>query len=240
MNFKSRPIIIEGVNHSGTRLLVDILSCFGSDGGDYNNEWNENKFFLKLHNNLIEKISNKGWTDTILNINFIDKYQDNCEFENYLKKELEINLLNEFPKLKDKPWHWKCPTSALFEPTWVNIFPDGWYIINQREPEKIARAFLRRRASIPFNDGIKFYKIMEDKILSIKKKKQLIINFDNLNNEINRIADFIPLDVSSQKIKIARSLIKYNKPLWSKNKSIYMNFKNVYATYVYNKYKKNK
>ena len=60
------------------------------------------------------------------------------------------------------------------------------------------------------------------------------------NNEINRIADFIPLDVSYQKIKIARSLIKYNKPLWSKNKSIYMNFKNVYATYVYNKYKKNK
>lgn len=53
MNVSSKPIIIPGTNHSGTRVLVDIMSILGSDGGDYDNQWHENKFFLEIHRELL-------------------------------------------------------------------------------------------------------------------------------------------------------------------------------------------
>ena len=80
MNYSKQPLIIEGVNHSGTRLFVDILSKLGSYSGDVKNHWRENKFFLGLHRNLIGKISDKGWTKTILDCDFIEAHQDNFEF----------------------------------------------------------------------------------------------------------------------------------------------------------------
>jgi hypothetical protein len=172
MDFEKRPIIIEGVNHSGTRLLVEILSILGSDGGDYHNTWNENKFFLDIHRELIKRISDVEWTETILNNDFIERYVDTAEFKEYITSRLNKELESNFPRYKTAPWHWKCPTSALFEKTWYEIFPDAIYLINQRDPGKIARSFLRRRgnSSLPFRDGLRFYRIMEDKIFSIRKK----------------------------------------------------------------------
>ena len=238
MNYTNRPIIIEGVNHSGTRLLVEILSVFGSDGGDYKNPWAENKVYLDLHKELINKISDKGWTKTILDNNFIKNYNDNFEFESFITKYLDVNIPNDFPDYKSKPWHWKCPTSALFEKTWTKIYPDGWYIINTCEPEKVAKSFVRRNASLSFKEGLRFYSIMNEKIFSVKKNNQLIIDFGNITNEINKIAKFVPFDVSEKKINIAKSLVKDTSKIWSKNRSIYMNLKNIYATILYKKYKK--
>ena len=57
MNYLKSPIIIKGVNHSGTGVLVEILKILGSDAGDINNKWKENKFFLEIHKSLISKIS---------------------------------------------------------------------------------------------------------------------------------------------------------------------------------------
>ena len=71
MNHLKRPVIIKGVNHSGTRALVKILEILGSDPGIIDNKWNENRFFLDLHKILISKISTKSWTDTIFNIDFL-------------------------------------------------------------------------------------------------------------------------------------------------------------------------
>ena len=56
MNYIDKPIIIKGVNHSGTSALVKILEILGSDSGAINNQWNENEFFLNLHKDLIKKI----------------------------------------------------------------------------------------------------------------------------------------------------------------------------------------
>ena len=238
-NFQKKPVIIEGVNHSGTRLLVEILSILGSDGGDYNNTWKENKYFLQLHKRLIDKISDKGWTNTILDIDFISNYKDDLKFLDFINEDLKINLPIEFPNYKSQMWHIKCPTSALFEKTWTKIFPDAYYIINRREPGKIAKAFLRRTggSSLSFKNGLKFYEIMEDKIFEINKKNQLIVDFDNLYYEIPRIIDFLSLDISDEKIELARSKINYRNHLWRFDWSLRLNFKNYWSKFIYSIYK---
>jgi hypothetical protein len=240
IDYSKKPIIIEGVNHSGTRLIVDILTIFGSDCGDCNNNWRENSFFLEIHNNLIDKISDKGWTPTILNIDFISNFEDTLEYKNFIENRLNNELGQHFNDFKTKNWHWKCPTSALFEKTWTSIYPDAYYIINKRDPAKIAKAFLRRRggASMSFKDALRFYHIMENKIFSIKKKNQLIVNFDDLQNEIPKIIKFLSLKVTSDQIKLANSKINYKDHAWNSKWSFMLNLKNNWAKMIYNLYKK--
>ena len=76
MDFSDKPIIIIGVGHSGTRLMVEMLQRLGSDGGDYDNEWKENKFFLGLHQTMIEKFSNIEWTKALLSPEFVSSFED--------------------------------------------------------------------------------------------------------------------------------------------------------------------
>jgi len=238
MDFEFRPIIVEGVNHSGTRVLVDILSILGSDGGDYDNHWKENKFFLQLHKTLIDKISDRDWTKTILDVSFIEKYEDKCEFKETLLTRLKNELPQHYPNYKTKPWHWKCPTSALFEKTWSEIFPEAYYIIINREPAKVAQSFLRRKATLKFKDGLAFYRVMENKITEIPKKNQIVINFEELEDEIERIADFIPLDVSTLQIERAASKINRQEKIWYGGRSLKLNLKNIKAHVVYSLHKK--
>ena len=243
MNFSKRPVIIEGVNHSGTRLIVDILSDFGSDAGDVNNVWRENTLFLKLHNELIERVSNKGWTKTILDNDFIKYFEDDLTHRFFVKEYLSENLSSHFPYNKDKIWHWKCPTSALFEKTWTSLFPNAYYIINLRDHAKIARSFVRRNASLPFDEGLIFAETMEKKILSITKKNQIIVNFDKLlsdQGEIERIADFLPIKINDEQIIKSKLLIDNKRnSLFSFKRSLKMNYKYFKANYQYNKYRRN-
>lgn len=239
-DYSKRPIIVEGVNHSGTRLIVDILTIFGSDGGDCGNSWRENKLYLDIHKKLIDKISDKGWTLTILNNDFISNYKDNLEHKDFIENILSEELEKEFKDYRTKPWHWKCPTSSLFENTWTTIYPDAFYIINRRDPGKIAKAFLRRGggASLTFKEGLRFYEIMEGKIFSVKKKNQLVINFDDLQNEIPRIIEFLGLEVSQEQIDQALSKINYKNHSWDSTRSIRGNLKNKWANFIYKLYDK--
>lgn len=241
-DFSNTPVIIEGVNHSGTRLLVEILSIFGSDGGDTDsgNKWKENSFFLDIHKQMIDNISDKGWTGTILNIDFISHYEDDLSQTEYIVNRLNNELGMHYPKYKSALWHWKCPTSALFERTWTEIYPDAFYIINRRDPGKIAKAFMRRRgiASLSFKDGLRFYHIMESKILSVKKKKQLIIDFDDLKNEIPKIIAFLPIQVTKEQIELANSKINYKNHAWNTKISLLSNIKNKMANLTYELYRK--
>jgi len=237
MNFENKPIIIEGVNHSGTRVLVDILSILGSEGGDYNNHWKENKFFLQLHRDLINKVSDRGWTGTILNIDFINSFNDNGEHKQYIMERIKSELQYHYPNYKIKPWHWKCPTSALFEKTWTEIYPDAYYIYLSREPARVAQSFVRRNAALKFKDGLKFYEIMESKMKSIPKRNELSICYENLESEIEKIASFIPIDVKPEQIERAKSFYKPRNRLWYFDRSIKLNFKNIKAHIYYTLYK---
>ena len=87
-----------------------------------------------------------------------------------------------------------------------------------------------------YDDALAFHKIMNERIFSITKKKMIKIRYENLENEIEKIIDFIPLNVTSEKLKAARSftnkdsLIRLNKPFT-------YNIKNIYAQLKINFYK---
>ena len=122
MSYINKPIIIKGVNHSGTRALVKILEILGSDSGLINNKWNENDFFLNLHKDLIKKISSKSWTKTIFDNDFlINGYEDKLEYLDFIQKKL-CEIEKYYINPKNKLWHWKCPSSAIFENTWNNFY----------------------------------------------------------------------------------------------------------------------
>jgi len=228
MNFIASPIIIKGVNHSGTRALVKILELLGSDPGIINNKWYENIFYLELHKTLISKISKKTWTETIFNADFLNNgYNDQLEYLDFINEKL-----NELDKYYFNPkkhiWHWKCPSSALFENTWNEIYPNAYNIIIKREPNNVARSLLRNGLITNYDDAIKFYNTMNKKIFSITKKNVITVQYDNLRNEIDKIADFIPLNIDDQQIKLAKAIVK-KESLIRLNKSVLYNIKNVYT-----------
>ena len=164
-----------------------------------------NKLFLDIHKVLIGKVSDLGWNKTIFNLNFIKNFHDNCEYIDYIVSRLKNELHQNYTDYLNHPWHWKCPTSALFQNTWIKIFPEAYYIINTRNPKRVAKSFLRRTGStfLPFHKGIEFYRLMENNIFSVRKKNYVLINFDRIRNDIYKIAEFIPIDVSDSQIKDA-------------------------------------
>lgn len=226
-DYTRRPIIVEGVGHSGTRVVVQILSALGSDGGDCNNLFKENKFFLNIHESLIAKVSNRGWAETILNLMFIKEFHDDLRYRDFICSLLESELLNHYPNATTSPWHWKCPASALFEKTWVEIFPEAYYIHVVRNPVDCAESYLKRGQLHSMKEGIEYYRIMHERITEVQKKNYLQIEYGNLADEIEKIRNFVPFVIDSNKVEMARSLIKKEDKYWYRGKTIRRNLLNV-------------
>ena len=229
MNYLKSPIIIKGVNHSGTGVLVEILKILGSDAGDINNKWKENKFFLEIHKSLISKISKNSWTKTIFDTNFYKKngYVDNMEYLDLINKKI-LDLKRHYSDPKNKAWHWKCPSSVFFDKTWEEVFPDAHTIIIQRDPYNVARSLLKNQLFKNYDDALIFHKVMSEKILSSKNKNVLKVKYNNLENEIDKIAEFIPFRTTPKKINLAKTLVE-KENLIRLNRDFSYNIKNIYA-----------
>ena len=226
MNYLNSPIIVKGVNHSGTRAVVEILKLLGSDEGDISNKWKENKFFLNIHKTLVNRISKNGWQKTIFDSDFIENgYVDNFEYLDFLKLQM-LDLNCHYTDPQNIVWHWKCPSSVFFDKSWHKIFPDAYSIIIQRDPHNVARSLIRDNIFENYDEAIYFHKVMNEKIISSACKNVLIINYANLKEDINKIIDFIPLNIPNEKIKIAKSFI-YEENIFKKSKSLKYNIKNI-------------
>ena len=228
MNYIKTPIIVKGINHSGTRAVVKILEILGSDPGKIDNEWKENTFFLELHKELIKKISTMDWTETIFNNDFlINGYDDNLKYLSFINRKLK-KIINFYKNPHNEIWHWKCPSSAIFENTWANIYPNAYNIIIERDHRKIARSLMRDGLIDEYKEALKFCSLMNEKIHSVKNKNTLIIKYFNLKNEIENIADFIPIKVDEYQIKKAQSIVK-SESILRFNKSLNYNLRNFYT-----------
>jgi len=226
VDFSSKPIIILGANHTGTRVLIEILSILGSDPGPCDNEWKENVFFCDIHHRLINKIDNKDWTRTIFDLKFVKKYRDKLEYKNLVKKWLDDNLSEYYPKHKNHPWHWKCPTSALFLNTWLNIYPNAYYIHIIRDPIKVAESLLRRRQFYNVKYAIEFNNEMNLKIerLESKANNYIKVKYELLEKQINNLVNFLPFEVDKREISNALKIIdKSKKLIWNSNYTIKRN-----------------
>jgi hypothetical protein len=227
VDFTDKPIIIIGVGHSGTRLMVEMLQHLGSDGGDYNNEWKENKFFLQLHRTMIEKFSNIEWTPALLSPEFVSSFEDDGRHYEYLTDEIATNIEQAYPDYRAKPWHWKCPISLLFLETWSSIYPQAYYLHIKRDKYAVTESILRRKQAPSVDAALALIDRYEERIIGFGSENYLMVSFENIENEMEKMCRFLPLQPTQDQIDSARSIIKRDKPLWSSKRSLVQNLREV-------------
>jgi hypothetical protein len=226
MDFSTSPIIILGVNHSGTRVLVEILNRLGSNGGNFNNEWKENKFFLKLHKYMIRNSCDLPWAQAIFKLPFNNSFRDDLRFLNYLKDEIEKSLSKEFTNYESHLWHWKCPTSILFLNTWNKLFPNAYYINISRNDYDVAKSLLIRKQFYSINRALQFVNLLKEKVAGMNLKRCLDVKYEYLEDDIQKIIDFLPMNADNIKINSALSCIKRQSSKflgWNKHYSLQKN-----------------
>ncbi len=216
------PIIVLGANHSGTRVVVDILRACGSDGGRIDNEWLENRTFLDIHRRLIDGVSTKGWTGTVFDMEFVRGFRDDGRWVPDIRDWLERSLADGFPDRASKPWHWKCPTAIMFLPSWLEIYPDALYVHIERNPDEVARSLVRRRQFIGFGRAQAFYHAMNQRILDCRPamRRYIRLSYENLPAELPLLAEQAGLDPDPETLRRVRRGIDngYPKP-WRADRS---------------------
>ncbi len=215
MDYSQQPIIVLGVNHSGTRVLVDVLSMLGSDGGNCLNVWREDEFFLELHRELLGVTSQDEWTRKIFDIDTYYHHTPSQESENIVREKLASRLDESFPNFDSRPWHWKCPTSALFMDFWLEQYPDAYYVHVVRDPYEVAGSLLRRRQFPDIKTALRYHKTMDSLILQRQFKNYLRVGYGQLKSEIENLLDFLPF-LNAEKLPEAIDLIHGGAHIWKK------------------------
>jgi hypothetical protein len=213
--FERTPIIVLGVNHSGTRLVVEILSRLGSDGGACDNLWRENKLFLAIHRELIAKVSDRGWDATIFDWRFIAAYDDDGRYVDLVTRRLAADLPHSYNAFPCRPWHWKCPTSVLFLRTWQTLYPQAYYVHVVRDPYAVARSFLRRRQLANPADALRLGAVVNRRIEAHAFARYVKIQFEKIEQEIERLVTFLPLNPTGAQVEHAKEAVAgHGRKLW--------------------------
>lgn len=207
-DFSEIPIIILGANHSGTRMVVEILEKLGSDAGLSNNIWRENELFLKIHKELVEKITGKPWGQVIFNLSFIKNFRDEGQYADFMKEKIKSEIKNYYHNFPFSPWHWKCPTSLLFIKSWLRVYPNAYYVHIFRDPYSVAESLLLRRQFLNPFSALRFTYLMNSKINNVKITNYLRVNYESIEHEINKLINFLPFSVDLNSIDKALSIIK--------------------------------
>jgi len=223
MDFSDKPIIVLGANHSGTRVLVEILSALGSDGGDYDNQWRENKFFLKLHQQMVNMSSERDWSKKIFGLDFANDINLEEDKKAVVRELIRRDLGQAYLTHESRPWHWKCPTSALFVDFWLATYPEAYYIHISRDPFDVAQSLISRRQFYTVRSALKFHELMEVKLARAGSAKHYLkIEYEHLGAELKRLVEFMPfLDAGG--LTEAGSLIYEPKLHWKHNRSLKYN-----------------
>ncbi len=217
------PIIVLGANHSGTRVVVDILRACGSDGGRIDNEWLEDQTFLDIHRRLVERVSPKGWTGTVFDMEFVRDFRDDRRWVPDIRHWLEQSLADGFPDRVSRPWHWKSPTAVMFLPSWLEIYPDALYVHIERNPDEVARSLVRRRQFIGFGRARAFYVAMNRRILDGRPamRRYLRLSYENLPSELPLLAEQAGLDLGPETLERVRGGIELRHPMpWRAERSV--------------------
>ncbi len=217
-NFANKPIIILGTQHSGTRVVVQMLKKLGSKPGDIDNQWKEEKLFLNIHRELINKVSKKSWTSIIFDLDFVKSFKDNKEYLKYIKRRLNQEIDVHYSQRQKKPWHWKCPASALFLNSWIAIYPEAYFIHLVRDPFGVSESLLRRRQHHNPFKALRFNGLMNKRIEKCRPEMEhyLKINFELLEKQIDDLVKFLPFKVDTEKKKVALATInRKKKALWN-------------------------
>ena len=217
------PIIVLGANHSGTRLLVDILTALGSYPGDVENVWREEASFLRLHKEMIHQVTGAGWDEAIFDPDFVEEFRDDGRFVPMMTDHVMRYIEERRPATKDGAWHWKCPTSLLFLPSWLEVFPDATYVHVERDPIEVASSFLRRREVRGLADGERLYQAMNERALEAAPsiRRYVRVQYEGLGDQLADLGAATGLDPSAGQLEAAAQTIRTGPaPLWRSNRSL--------------------
>lgn len=126
------------------------------------------------------------------------------------------------------PWHWKCPSSALYLPTWLKLFPEAKIIFIRRPDLEVAESLFRRRELTSPIKALRFNHVFNSKIdLYLKSYKNVFrVNYHEFNSKIPDLIQFLEMDLSKGNNNVDGFTIK-KKRLFSANKSLRSNLWNM-------------
>lgn len=229
-DFSERPIIVLGVNHSGTRVVVDILAALGSDGGDCDNTWKENKFFLNIHRALMGAHDGDDWTRKIFDLGYIAGLCPDDAKKQAIYKRLHDGLNGAYPQHASRPWHWKCPTSAFFVDFWLETYPEAFYVHIVRDPLDVAQSLISRRQFYSIRTAQRFYDLMESQLAKAAKARHYLkLNYETLPTELDSLVKFLPF-LDASRTDEARQLIREPGFHWKSGRSVKHNLWNLFAS----------
>ena len=140
------PIIVLGVERSGTSVVAEMIHRWGAYAGDQE----------KLHQadahaprgyweylpvwDLLEELGEFETGATWWALDFQKRMADKASVPTYRSRAME--LISEMSQA-DRPWFWKDPALSHFLPFWQKLWGDVAYVITVRNPHDVAVSWER-------------------------------------------------------------------------------------------------
>ena len=160
MKYIEKPILVTGVNHTGTTMVVEVLKRLGVFMGDHgvdipsNNEWTP---YLKVNLEIMNRWNPRlSW-----------RALDYPSIEEIEKEYVRIPIPE--PPILKRRWGIKLPSICILLPAYLKRFPKAWLIYCTRNKEDLIESLLRR-------DGLdrehweKFIEVMDERFKMVAKK----------------------------------------------------------------------
>ncbi len=155
----NNPIIVLGVERSGTSVVAEMIYTWGGYAGESDklHEADERAprgywEYLPLWEFLAELgefSSGASWWDS----DFQKRMEGKVSDPKYRRKALE--LLNEM-RQEDRPWFWKDPALCHFLPFWKKLWGKPVYVITIRHPLDTAASWQRFIVPSEFHGNVSF------------------------------------------------------------------------------------
>lgn len=146
------PIIILGMERSGTTMLVRLLEQLGWFSGARKESNHEALFFWRINRWIFREV-NATW-DNPYNFRFTDSqafHEMVRVIGSHLGSWRAIEYLGLAPYLRyrhirqiDFPWGWKDPKNTFTAPIWAELFPQAKFIHIYRNPIDVGQSLYSR------------------------------------------------------------------------------------------------
>ncbi|HKH47424.1 MAG TPA: sulfotransferase [Thermoanaerobaculia bacterium] len=140
MKPSSRPIIVLGVDRSGTSLMGDLIHRWGAYGGDPDeltrgNSANPRGYFenREMQRFLVEHLGRDFWAP-----GYTERLREKARDPQV--REIALGLLRGMDAKADV-WFWKEPLLSVMLPFWQEVWEEPVYLITVRNPYECAVSF---------------------------------------------------------------------------------------------------
>ena len=229
---ESRPIIVLGVERSGTSVVAEMVHRWGAYAGASETLHKADAHaprgyweFLPLWDFLAELgdfASGATWWDR----DFQQRIEDKASNPVYRTKATELM----FEMHKGSPWFWKDPALTHFLPFWKQIWGDAVYVITIRNPHDVAVSW--QKFIMPSNVRVRIsfvamnllrWQYMMTLILQHTEDAadRLFLGYEDImrkpREQAGRLSDFLNLRFENRVSRIQAMVEAVDSRLWRNN-----------------------